>query len=60
MDEINEDLLTEMRGWVSDCVWADMDEEEIAELSRDQLLRGVEKHYVGGVRQFVIDCGELV
>lgn len=52
----DEDTLTAMREWVSECVWADMDEEEIAELTATQLMRGVEKHYAGGVAQFRIDC----
>jgi hypothetical protein len=42
-----------MREWVADCSWGDMDEESLAELTDEQIIRGVNKHYDGGIREFL-------
>jgi hypothetical protein len=45
-----------MKDWILDCHWADIDDEdEIHEMSDEQILRGVNRHYVGGVHQFLSD-----
>lgn len=46
----------EMFGWITDCAWADMSEEFADELTVRQIVSGVERHYVGGVNQFVRDA----
>jgi hypothetical protein len=48
--------LAEAREWIADCVWADLDQEDIDALTDDQVTRGVRRHYSGGVAQFVSDC----
>lgn len=45
------------RDWVSDCLWRDMDEEDVLELSDEQVRRGVERHYHGGWVAFLEDAG---
>lgn len=52
-EHITPALIAEMRGWVADCVWADVD--DVAELSDVQVIRGVARWYVGGVGGFVSD-----
>lgn len=42
-----------MREWISDCQWADMDEDEIAELDDTTILRGVNRHVDGGLHEFI-------
>jgi hypothetical protein len=43
------------RGWLSDCYWSDIDEDDIAELPATIIERGIRRHYDGGVAQFVKD-----
>jgi hypothetical protein len=52
---MNVEQLTEARGWISDCVWAD--EVDVDELSDSAVKRGIARHYDGGVAQFVADQG---
>lgn len=47
--------LPAMREWVSDCVWRDMDDTD--ELTDLQVVTGVQRHYQGGVKQFITDAG---
>jgi hypothetical protein len=49
------DELAEMRGWVSDCVWGDLDPDVVAGLTDRQIINGVRRHYSGGVSQFLAD-----
>ncbi len=48
------DVIKYMREWLSDCVWADMDAEDFADLSDAVIVRGVAKHYAGGVAEFLL------
>ena len=50
-------LLSEARGWIADNPWADMAEDDIADLSDEQVRRGIEAHYEGGWAQFARDGG---
>lgn len=54
-DTLSTEILNEMRGWVSDCVWGDLEPEEIDELTDDQIMRGVARRYDGGIAQFIAD-----
>ena len=51
-----ETISKEAREWIKDCEWANIDDEEIDELSDLEVLSGIENHYDGGLRQFVKDC----
>jgi hypothetical protein len=46
---------TQAIDWFKDCVWADYEEDDFDELSIVQVLRGVSKHYSGGIAQFIAD-----
>ena len=48
-------LITEARGWLSDCSWDDMEPDEIDELSTATVQRAIARHYSGGIGQFVAD-----
>lgn len=48
-------IVEDARVWLSDCVWADMDEEDFATLSPSAILAGVEMFYSGGLAQFLSD-----
>jgi hypothetical protein len=49
------EVLAEMRAWIGDCVWSDLDQDDIAELTDRQIINGVRRHYSGGVHQFIAD-----
>jgi len=49
-------LVAEARQWILDCEWADVDGDSVAELSAREVLRGVARHYEGGLAQFVQDA----
>jgi hypothetical protein len=49
------DVLAEMRGWISDCVWGDLTPSQIKRMSTARVVDGVRRHYSGGVSQFVSD-----
>lgn len=54
---ISSEQLSAMRDWVSECVWLDIEPEDVAELTERQIVRGIERHYVGGVEAFLEDMG---
>lgn len=47
--------ISEMREWIKDCSWSDLDPEEVDELDDDAILGGIERNYEGGIRQFLLD-----
>jgi hypothetical protein len=46
-------LTGEARGWLSDCVWADIAGDGIARLTAEQVTRAVARHYAGGLPAFM-------
>lgn len=48
-------VIAEMRNWISDCTWAEdsFDAEELTDL---QCIQGVERHYEGGLAEFLECC----
>lgn len=55
VDQLDENTIIEMRGWISDCGWSNVDPDDIPTLSDYVIVRGVEQHYSGGVEQFLAD-----
>jgi hypothetical protein len=56
--EVSEKQIQEARSWVSDCLggWTDLeDENDISELSDQEILIGVNRHYSGGLASFLAD-----
>ena len=48
-------IIQEMRNWLADCEWQDVDEDEIQSLPARQIIAAVENHYDGGKAQFMRD-----
>ena len=49
------DTLEQARVWISECVWGDIDGDDIPRLSDAQVHAGINRHYAGGWAQFVSD-----
>jgi hypothetical protein len=56
---LNQNQIKQMREWVMDCVWADVDPEEVELLSDAEIIRGVKRYYDGGLSQFLADCAGI-
>ena len=52
---LSPEVLADMRGWIADCAWPDLDPEEVAELTDYQVVRAINRHYAGGIGQFLTD-----
>ena len=48
-------VLDEMHDWIADCCWGDMDDDALEALTAEDIVNGVEQHYIGGVNQFIAD-----
>ena len=48
-------LEIEMIDWLSDCIWGDMDASDFVELTAEELVHGINRHYSGGLTQFIKD-----
>ena len=51
----DEEFRTAARSWVLDCSWKE-DPEEIEEMPDAEILRGIARHYDGGMAQFTRDA----
>jgi hypothetical protein len=50
------DVIKAMREWAKDCQWRDVtDESDIDDMPDEEILRGVQRHYDGGIRAFIQD-----
>lgn len=47
------DLVNDMRDWIKDCQWNDVDDEDVDAMTDEELLRGIEQHYDGGLPMFL-------
>lgn len=47
-------VVEEARGWVLDCVWRE-DQDTLAALPDAAILAGIQRHYLGGIAQFIRD-----
>jgi len=52
---INDNDIQEARLWIADCVWGDLEDDEIDSLTASEVLRGISRHYEGGWAQFLAD-----
>jgi hypothetical protein len=46
-------MIREAKSWLSDLLFADVDEEDIEEMSDLEIVQGVARHYDGGIEQFI-------
>jgi hypothetical protein len=42
--------ITDMKDWIKDVYWADMDSEDVDDLSDEEVLGGIERFYDGGLK----------
>jgi hypothetical protein len=54
MSARSEEFTRLAREWALECAWKE-DPEDIAEMSDAEILRGVTRHYEGGLAQFAQD-----
>jgi hypothetical protein len=50
-------LATKARGWIADCRWEDLEEDDIRDLTDAQALSGIARKYEGGLDAFITSCG---
>lgn len=55
MSELPAQVINDMRAWVADCDWVDVDSDNVAGLTDEQIIGGVDRHYDGGLWQFLAD-----
>ncbi len=48
-------VIDDMFAWLTSLHWGDMRPADFDHLDIEQLVHGIENHYVGGVDQFVTD-----
>lgn len=53
--ELTEKQLSEARDWIKDCIWGDLDQDDVDDLSNEQIIKGIQDNYNGGLKQFVLD-----
>lgn len=47
------------REWIKDCVWQDIDSaDDVDDLTDLQVIRGIKKHFSGGIEEFKRLCQE--
>ena len=44
------------REWIADCVWQDLESEELDDLSDEEITRGIRRHFSGGISAFKETC----
>jgi hypothetical protein len=49
-------VVSEMRAWLCDCAWADVDTTDIALMPDVQIVAAVERHWDGGLANFLHDA----
>lgn len=57
--EVSPEQIQAARSWIADCLggWTDLeDENDISELSDLEVLKGVNRHYGGGIESFLANC----
>ena len=54
-----EEAVDAMREWLSECTWADIDTDDVADLTASEVVSGVRRHYEGGVQAFLRDAWML-
>ncbi|MBN3957494.1 peptide ABC transporter substrate-binding protein [Nostoc sp. NMS8] len=53
MEELTPNQLLEARNWIRDCCpWGDLYEEEVDQLTDDEVTAGIARHYEGGISEF--------
>ena len=48
-------ILAAAREWIMDCSWTDLDQDDVDHLPDSVIIRGIERHYSGGMAQLIKD-----
>ncbi|MGF1934530.1 MAG: peptide ABC transporter substrate-binding protein [Nostoc sp. ChiQUE02] len=53
MEELTPKQLLQARDWIKDCCpWGDLQEDQVDDLSDDDVTAGIERHFKGGISEF--------
>jgi hypothetical protein len=55
MQQLSLTTLNAMKDWLSQCIWSDIDSEEISDMPVSEIIGAIKRHYAGGVAQFLKD-----
>jgi hypothetical protein len=47
--------IQQARQWLAECVWGDIDDDDINGMSDARIVSGIARHYSGGIEQFIED-----
>ena len=53
---LNPSQLRDARDWIAENTWADMEAEDVANLSDAEVINGIVRHYCGGIEGFICAC----
>lgn len=53
---LTKEELKQAREWIAECVWSDLDANEIDELSDTEIMKGIRRHFSGGIPAFKESC----
>ena len=56
--KLTKEQLEQAREWLADCTWPDVEDSEEfwTEFSDEQIERGIERHFGGGLKAFIETC----
>ena len=52
---VEQEQIQQARQWLTECVWEDIDDDDINEMSDSHIVSGIARHYSGGIEQFIED-----
>jgi len=47
------EMVNDMRDWIKDCQWGDIEDWQVDLMTDEELIRGIELHYDGGLNEFI-------
>lgn len=50
---MSQDQLEAARAWISNCQWPDLEPDDIEMLTDAEVVRAIERHYAGGLAEFI-------
>jgi hypothetical protein len=54
---LNAQEIKEAKSWLMDCVFADVEPEDIEEMTDSTIVKAIARHYDGGIPEFCKNCG---